>query len=132
MQIYLAGPISDGDNPYAWHQRVKETAPDVDWVNPFTLHDFPADSVRNHTDEIIEKDLEAVRSSDAVLLRRIPDYNLCGASIEAREAYDHNIPVVVWNTAETEVPLFLAGHCTEICNSLEMAVSTVKEIIETE
>ena len=128
MQVYLAGPISDGPNPYAWHERVEELAPEVDWINPFLIHDIPQDEVRDHTDEIIKTDLTAVRNADAVLLRRIPEYNLCGASIEAREAYINKIPVVVWNTSSSDIPLFLDGPCSVTCESLPDAVSEVTQM----
>lgn len=126
MRVYLAGPVSDGENPYEWHERIQQTETNIDWVNPFTLHDFPTETPYDNAPEIIERDLEAVRSSDAILLRRISGYNLSGASIEAREAWVNDIPVIVWNDAESQVPLFLSGHSTAICESADEAIEKVK------
>lgn len=126
--IYLAGPISDGSNPYEWHETIQQHSPDIDWINPFTLHDYDDNKVRENADKIIERDLEAVQQSDAVLLRRIANYNLAGASIEAREAFVHDIPVVIWNEADSEIPLFLAGHATTVTENLEDAIAAAKAV----
>lgn len=130
MTIYLAGPIhQDGSHPYAWHNAIQDHSPEIDWINPFELNNHDRDEVWDHIDEIIEQDLEEVRNADAVLLRRIDEYNLCGASIEAREAHTHEIPVIIWNDAETEVPLFLRGHADEVYESMEEAVEAVKAVV---
>lgn len=121
LTIYLAGPISDGPNPHAWHEAVQEYDPAVNWINPFDLHGHGDSEVWDHIDEIIEKDLEEVRQADAVLLRRIDKYNLCGASMEAREAYVHGVPVIIWNDAQTQVPLFLGGHADSVFDTMEEA-----------
>ncbi|WP_424005617.1 hypothetical protein ACOZ4I_20340 (plasmid) [Haloarcula salina] len=128
--IYLAGPIQQDDaDPYAWHNAIQDHSPEIDWINPFELHTYNEDEVWDHIDEIIEQDLEEVGNADAVLLRRIDEYNLSGASIEAREAYTKGIPVIVWNDAETELPLFLRGHVDEVYESMEEAVEAVKAAV---
>ena len=128
--IYLAGPISQDDsNPYAWHETIQDHSPEIDWINPFLLHSHDEDEVWDHIDEIIKKDLQEIRDADAVLLRRIDEYNLCGASIEAREAYTHGIPIIVWNNAETDIPLFLRGHADEVYETMEGAIEAVKAAV---
>lgn len=127
--VYLAGPISDGDNPYQWHEAVQNEESSIEWINPFTLHDFPREDAREHIGQIIQTDLEAIRSSDGVLLRRIEGRNLSGASIEAREAYVHDVPVVVWNVADTRVPLFLEGHVDRVHDSMQEAIADIKQTV---
>lgn len=127
--VYLAGPITDdASNPYAWHEAIQDHAEDINWINPFKLHDYDRTDVRDHTDQIIRQDLAVVRTADAVLLRRIDAYNLCGASMEAREAHVHEVPVVVWNDAPTAVPLFLEGHAHDIKSSIEEAVEAIRSL----
>lgn len=118
--IYLAGPLSDDDNPYKWHDQVMSHAPDVDWINPFLIHDDDAIGA-----EIYNADLDAVRSADAMLLHRIDGYRICGAYIEAGVAGEHDIPVVVWNDAESDVPEFLRWHADAICETMADAISGV-------
>lgn len=120
-QIYLSGPINSGDNPYDWHERVQSAYPETEWVNPFLLQDIPDDELRTRVREIIEKDMSTIHDCGAMLLRRIDKYNLCGASMEAREAYLHDVPVIVWNQADTEIPLFLHGHAEATYQSIEEA-----------
>ena len=124
-QIYLSGPINSGDNPYDWHEQVQSAFPEIEWVNPFLLHNIPDDEVRTRVREIIDKDMSTIHDCDAMLLRRIDKYNLCGASMEAREAYLHDIPVIVWNQADSEIPLFLHGHAVETYPSMEEAAKAV-------
>lgn len=133
--VYLAGPLSDGDDPFAWHNAIRRSYPSVEWVNPFELNEHGSEEeARAHIDEVIQKDLEAVKAADAVLLRRISGYNLCGASIEAREAYVNNIPVVVWNTGEGKTPIFLEGHAEAVYDSRENAIQavirTAREVVD--
>lgn len=120
-KIYLSGPINSGENPYDWHERVQSAFPDTEWVNPFLLHDIPREELRSRVKEIIEEDMAAIHECEAVLLRRIDKYNLCGASMEAREAYVHDIPVIVWNQADSEIPLFLHGHAKATYQNMEEA-----------
>lgn len=121
-RVYLSGPISEGQDPHAWRRRVQNTNTSVDWINPFKLHDIPKGEERDRVQEIIDVVFSELLNCDAVLLRRIENYNLTGASMEAREAYTHAVPVVVWNTAETEIPLFLEGHATEVHADFDTAV----------
>lgn len=124
-QVYLAGPINDGENPYQWHQDVAALAPEIDWCNPFTLNDYSLDEAKTHTAEIFAEDLQAVQDSAAVLVRRIDEYNLCGASMEAFAAYQQDIPVIVWNDADTSIPLFLEAVATDVYQNMSDAVEAI-------
>jgi len=124
-RVYLAGPLSDGRDPYAWIERAKEVGKrrgGVEFVNPYTLCDEVAPG-----SEIYQADVEAVRSCDALLLRRIDHHEVCGAYIESGIAFENDIPTVVWNDADSDVPTFLKWHANVICESLLEAVSEVAD-----
>lgn len=125
--VYLAGPRSDGENPYEWHENVMAYDPTTEWINPFELNDFTSEvEAREHADEVYEQDVNAVALSEAVLLRRIDGYNLSGASIEGAIAAEKcDIPVVVWNDAETDVPLMLESLATEVHDNRVEAIQSV-------
>jgi hypothetical protein len=127
--VYLAGPISTGPDPFAWHEDIQSRWPSLRWINPFTQHSHSHSDADKHITETVERDLELVREADAVLLRRVEGQNLVGASIEAREAFINEIPVIVWNTGTSEIPLFLKGHATAVCDSLDTAVGSVRDLI---
>ncbi|QLG62002.1 TIR domain-containing protein [Halorarum salinum] len=127
--VYLAGPISDGPNPFEWHEKIQSTWPEISWINPFEQHGHSQVKAREHVEEIIARDLEMVKASDAVLLRRIGHRNLAGASIEAYVATEHDIPVIIWNDTEESVPLFLEGHSRAVYESLEEAVNNIFNLL---
>lgn len=122
VQIYLSGPINEGENPHEWRDEIVQEWPEIDWINPFKLHNIPNDELRERVQEVIDIDLRKIKESDAVLLRRIHNYNLSGASIEAREAFINEVPVIVWNTEKTEIPLFLYGHVSEVYTDRDEAI----------
>jgi hypothetical protein len=118
VQIYLAGARSAGDNPYEWHERAQEyvQAP-VEAVNPFTIHDDDAGEV-----EYYIGDLDAIEEADALLVRRAPEVETCGAYIEAGWAGRGNTPVVTWNDGDGEIPDFLKWHSIHYSDDLEEIV----------
>lgn len=122
--VYLAGPRSDGDTPFAWHEAVMGYDKTTNWINPFTLNEYDSESeVREHKEDVYGTDLDAIRRSDVVLLRRIGGYNLCGASIEAAVAKELvDIPVIVWNDAESECPIMLEAVATEVYDNRRSAI----------
>lgn len=121
--IYLAGPISDGDDPHEWHHEAQRIA-STECINPFTeFGDSATDS------DIVAGDFEMVRGAQAVLCRRISGYNLVGASMETREAWNHGVPVIVWNDADNEPPLFLREHATGVYDELSDAVAATEEVL---
>lgn len=124
VQVYLAGPLSDGENEYVWHEMVEELDSSIEWINPFTIHAEGATEM-----EIYHGDCHAVRDSDAVLLRRMGDYEVCGAYIEAGIAGEHDIPVVVWNDADYDVSEFLRWHAHSVHENVEDAIDMVKDVI---
>jgi len=122
--VYLAGPKSGARDPYKWHKNVMAYDETVNWINPFELNDYTSEEAHENAAEVCGQDLDAVRNSDVVLLRRIDGYNLCGASIEAAVALENGIPVVVWNDTHTDVPLMLEGTATEVCEERTEAIQT--------
>jgi len=127
-RIYLSGPISEGEHPHEWRDAISSEWSDPEWINPFKLHNIPDDELSDRVQEIINQNMTEIAESDAVLLRRIENYNLCGASMEAREAFTVDVPVIVWNAGESEVPLFLKGHATKVYSDRESSVEAVVKI----
>lgn len=123
-QIYVAGPIEGYDRLYDYCVEYDDT---VRWINPFELNEYDSGSeAHEHAAEIYEKDLNAVRNSDGLVLRRIDGYNLCGASIEATVAANEcDIPVVVFNDADSDIPLMLDELATTVVDDPKDAVQTV-------
>jgi len=122
--IYVAGQ-RDGHDEFVEFCESYDSL--VEWINPFDLNEYETeDDAREHGSEVYGKDLDAVRNADAVVLRRVDDYNLCGGTIEATVAMESvGIPVVVYNEAETEVPLMLEALATEVVESQKKAPQRV-------
>lgn len=99
-QIYLTGAVSDWDDPFAWHDELKNSFKwrEHDFVNPYTLNDFELgdDEIYERPEEVVEPALDAVRESDGLLVRWDDDAFLVGTSMEMKEAFDHDIPIVIW------------------------------------
>lgn len=125
-QIYLAGPMFNGDRNWATElEKVEiETPLDINWVDPFKIHDDDATGM-----EIYERDREAVLESDVMLLRRIDDYEICGAYIETGFTEGENIETVVWNEADSKLPEFLRWHSESSFDNLEDAVNRAIELL---
>lgn len=97
-QIYLTGAVTDWDNPFEWHDELREEWPDQDFINPYDLNDFELgdDEVYERPNEIIEPALDAVESADGLLVKWDDDAFLVGTSMEIRHAYQNDVPVVIW------------------------------------
>lgn len=100
MQIYLTGAVSDWDDPFAWHDELAEDDEfdEHEFINPYTLNDFDLgdDEIYERPNEVVEPALQAVRDSDGMLVRWDDDAFLVGTAMEMKEAYEHDIPIVVW------------------------------------
>jgi len=98
--IYLTGAVSDWDDPFAWHDELKNSDKwdDHEFVNPYTINDFELgdDEVYERPDEVVEPALEAVRESEGLLVRWDDDAFLVGTAMEMKRAFDHDIPIVIW------------------------------------
>lgn len=97
-QIYLTGAVSDWDNPFQWHDQVKEEWDDQEFVNPYTLNDFELgdEEIYERPHEVVEPALDAVGESDGLLVRWDDDAFLVGTSMEIKHAYENDVPVVIW------------------------------------
>lgn len=98
-QIYLTGAVSSFDDPFQWHDELMASD---DWgctfVNPYECNDFELgdDEVYEHPEKVVEPALEALRASDGLLVRWDDDAFLVGTAMEIKEAFDNDIPVVIW------------------------------------
>lgn len=99
-QIYLTGAVSDWDDPFKWHDELKNSFKfrKHDFVNPYTLNDFELgdDAIYDRPEKVVNPALDAVRESDGLLVRWDDDVFLVGTSMEMKEAFDHDIPIVLW------------------------------------
>jgi len=99
-QIYLTGAVSDWDDPFRWHDELQNSFKwrEHDFINPYTLNDFELgdEEIYNRPEEVVEPALEAVRESGGMLVRWDDDAFLVGTAMEMKEAFDHDIPIVIW------------------------------------
>ena len=100
VQIYLTGAVSDFDDPFAWHDSLAESEQwsDHDFINPYTLNDFELgdEAIYDSPERVVEPALEAVRESDGMLVYWDDDAFLVGTAMEMKEAFDHDVPIVIW------------------------------------
>lgn len=100
VQIYLTGAVSDWDDPFAWHDSIAESEQwsDHDFVNPYTLNEFELgdEAIYDSPERVVEPALEAVRESDGMLVYWDDDAFLVGTAMEMKEAFDHDVPIVIW------------------------------------
>lgn len=122
-RIYIAGPRCT-ERDRCFHEQVTQYDTTAEWVNPFDLNEYNSeDEARRNADEVYGTDLDAVRQSDVVLLRRVEGYNLSGASIEAAVGMEkYGTPVIVYNEADSEIPLMLEALATEVTDDMSEAV----------
>lgn len=56
VSIYLAGPIQhEDDNGSSWRDDLKETYPEIDWLDPLDKYDFSNDDLTYISEEEIEQ-----------------------------------------------------------------------------
>jgi hypothetical protein len=98
--IYLTGAVSNWSDPFAWHDELAESDKwsDHSFVNPYTLNPFELgdEEIYDRPDEAVEPALEAVRDSDGMLVYWDDDAFLVGTSMEMKEAFDNDVPIVIW------------------------------------
>jgi len=99
-QIYLTGAVSDFDDPFAWHDELKASDDwqDVTFVNPYTLNGFELgdDAIYEEPEKVVEPALDSVQESDGLLVYWDDDAFLVGTAMEMKEAFDNDIPIVIW------------------------------------
>lgn len=96
--IYLTGAVSDWDDPFRWHDELSEEWPDYEFINPYTLNEFELgdDEIYEQPEAVVEPALDAVESSDGMLVRWDDDAFLVGTVMEMRHAYVNDVPVAIW------------------------------------
>ena len=98
-KIYLTGVVSSFNDPFQWHDELQESEEfDHTFINPYTLNDFELgdDEIYDRPDEIVEPALDAVESSDGLLVRWDDDAFLVGTSMEMKHAFDNDVPIIIW------------------------------------
>lgn len=100
MKIYLTGAVSDFDDPFKWHDELKDSEEwsDHEFVNPYTLNEFELgdEKVYQYPEKVVEPALSEVAESDGVLVHWDDDAFLVGSVIELWTAYQNDIPIVIW------------------------------------
>lgn len=99
-QIYLTGAVSDWQDPFQWHDELQDSDnwSEHKFVNPYTLNDFELgdDAIYDYPEKVVEPALDAVQNSDGMLVYWDDDAFLVGTAMEMKEAYDANVPIVIW------------------------------------
>lgn len=123
-RIYVAGPRNDYDSYY---ETVSQYDTTTEWVNPFAMNEYDSETeAKNNADEVFQSDMLALSQCHGIVVRRISDYNLCGASMESVMAVmEYGIPVVVWNDGDDDVPLMLDAVASDVVETAEEAAQSV-------
>lgn len=99
-QIYLTGAVSDWDEPFKWHDELQSSFKfrKHDFINPYEINNFDLgdEQIYDEPEKVVEPALDAVRESDGLLVRWDDDAFLVGTAMEMKEAYDNDIPIVIW------------------------------------
>ena len=95
-RIYLAGPLTDVEEPQMFHEILKDKAPySVDWIDPLDVEDGAGSW------EKIYKDLTSVERADGVIVYRVPGVESWGTKFEVFHAMQSNTPLVIWDTSSS-------------------------------
>lgn len=107
--IYLAGPVAEApDSGSGWREMIiEEFGETVDFANPLSKYDVPAESLdimpgttdESDTtvgvDEIVESDKQMLANSDALFVG-YSDVKSIGTPMEVMWAFERDIPVCLW------------------------------------
>jgi nucleoside 2-deoxyribosyltransferase len=113
LKVYLAGAIWEAKDPVSWRRAVTDQLP-AGWeaIDPTQIELFVENE---HADEnarrVVETDLEAIRSCDAVIaMISQPSW---GTAMEIFYAHCLGIPVLGWNPhpAGKKVGPWVKFHC---------------------
>lgn len=127
-EIYLTGSVTNWDDPFKWHRKIEQDFSDHAFVNPYKLNDFEIgdDEVYDRPHEVVEPALEKIAEVDGMLVRWEDDADLVGTCMEVREAYRHDIPVVVWHIGRSsELSPWLQYHTRASFKSREKAMKVL-------
>lgn len=103
------------DDPFAWQDELIEKH-DHEFTNAYECNDFDGDPY-DHPEEVMEPALREVREADGLLVRWDDDAFLVGAVVYMKEAFDNDIPIVVWYDGyrdDMQIPLsYMMDSCHE-------------------
>lgn len=121
--IYLAGPVDDADDPTAWRDDLKESYPDLDFVDPVEVWPDYADDPK----ETISWCLEKAERCD-VLAGMLGAADTTGTHHEIDRAVVHGRRVVAHIHDPAAVSKFVLEHPSiEITYDLEQAIQILAE-----
>jgi hypothetical protein len=99
-KIYLTGAVSEGNDPFEWHDELADSGEwnDHEFVNPYTLNDFEMGDtdIYDSPERVVEPALEEIEDSDGMLVKWQDDIFLVGSSMEIKHAWENGVPVVIW------------------------------------
>jgi hypothetical protein len=128
LEIYLTGAVTNWDDPFQWQESIEQEFTDYAFVNPYKLNDFELgdDGVYDRPHEVVEPALEKIQEVDGMLVRWDGEANLVGTCMEIREAYQHDVPIVVWHVGQDErLSPWLSYHTRAAFKSRDKAVKTL-------
>lgn len=124
-RIYMAGPIQHSrSRGKGWRERVKESHPEIDWVDPIDKYDSSDEAAEWEDEKIVREDKELIDDCDGVLLHyeKIPSW---GTPREQEYAKQTGKPVFV-QTTEDELSPWLTVDAQCIERSFKEAVKRIK------
>lgn len=125
--VYLAGPITHADDyGIKWREKLIEEHDQYEFRNPFEIVDVNEEDVERVPASVMDKDLEALHNSDAVLAKYPLTVPTGGTAVEIWEAGNHNsdIHVVV------VIDAALDEYGPAVRNAADMFVPNIDEGIQ--
>lgn len=126
--IYLAGSASKDVNfSMEWREKAEALLPDFKCLSPFRGRDLRNPDNFVEASEIVTRDLDDIHRSDIILAEMVfPDYNYLGTSMEIREAFVWNKPVMIW-TPCWQNHYWIKYHATKCMPTLEDLCAYINE-----
>jgi hypothetical protein len=98
--IYLTGAVSSWEDPFEWHDQLigSDDWNNVNFINPYEINEFELgdDAIYEEPEKVVEPALDSVQESDGLLVYWDDDAFLVGTAMEMKEAFDNDIPIVIW------------------------------------
>jgi nucleoside 2-deoxyribosyltransferase len=130
MKVYLAGSIRDARDPFTWRRNaIQELPKGWEAIDPLELGDGIFNENKGDPQDVIDRDLKAIKESDAVLaMISQPSW---GTGMEIFYAYSIGIPVIGWNPHPAgKLPgPWLRVHCKIITSDFEIVTEYLQVLL---